>query len=140
MAAVIIRSKDVERLGKKLVKEVYNFLHNEYYLTNFPEIKIQQKKFLRNLVIKKFRYFNVTTINKPGSIKLRYEKFDENKFDEELKCVKEEIQNGTLNTYVINETLLDLDLDSEIEEDLFYKIEAFLRIYEVFENDHTYLE
>ena len=140
MAAVIIRSKDVKRLAKELVKEVYDFLHNEYILTTFPEMKIQQKKFLRNLVIKKFRYFNETIINKPNSFHLKYEKFDENKFDEELKYVKEEIQNGTLNTHVIYETLLNLDLDSEIEEDLFFKTEAFLKLYEVFESDYLYLE
>ena len=32
MAAVIIRKKDVERLGKELVKEVFEFLHDEYIL------------------------------------------------------------------------------------------------------------
>ena len=140
MAAVIIRSKDVKRLAKELVKEVYDFLHNEYILTTFPEMKIQQKKFLRNLVINKFRFFNETIINKPNSFHLKYEKFDENKFDEELKYVKEEIQNSTLNTRVIYETLLNLNLDSEIEEDLFFKTEAFLKLYEVFESDYLYLE
>ena len=139
MAAVIIRSKDVKRLAKELVKEVYDFLHNEYILTTFPEMKIQQKKFLRNLVINKFRFFNETIINKPNSFHLKYEKFDENKFDEELKYVKEEIQNSTLNTRVIYETLLNLNLDSEIE-DLFFKTEAFLKLYEVFESDYLYLE
>ena len=139
MAAVIIRSKDVKRLAKELVKEVYDFLHNEYILTTFPEMKIQQKKFLRNLVINKFRFFNETIINKPNSFHLKYEKFDENKFDEELKYVKEEMQNSTLNTRVIYETLLNLNLDSEIE-DLFFKTEAFLKLYEVFESDYLYLE
>ena len=29
MAAVIIRKKDVEQLGKELVKEIFEFLHDE---------------------------------------------------------------------------------------------------------------
>ena len=29
MVAVIIRKKEVERLGKELLKEVYDFLHDE---------------------------------------------------------------------------------------------------------------
>ena len=45
MAAVIIRKKDVERLGKELVKEVFEFLHDEYILSNFEEMKEEQKKF-----------------------------------------------------------------------------------------------
>ena len=43
MAAVIIRKKDVERLGKELVKEVYEFLHDEYILSTFEEMKEEKK-------------------------------------------------------------------------------------------------
>ena len=41
---VTIRESDVERLGKDLMKEIDNFLHDEYIL-NFPEMKLDQKKF-----------------------------------------------------------------------------------------------
>ena len=140
MAAVIIRKKDVESLGKKVLKEVYNFLHDEYILSNFEEMKAVQKKFLRNLVLYKFSYFNVTKIKKENSLEIKYEDFNENKFEDELKCVKEEIINGTLNTFVIFKTLNDLDLDVEINEDLYFKKNAFLNIFKVFDGDYTYLE
>ena len=140
MAAVIIRSKDVKRLAKELVKEVFDFLHDEYILTTFPEMEVVKEKFLRDLVLKKFRYFNVTKISKPNSFQLKYEIFDENKFDDELKCVKEEIKNETLDTHVIFNTLLDLYLDMEIDEDLYFKHKSFLDIYKVFETGYTYLE
>ena len=45
MAAVIIRKSDVERLGKDLIKEVDYFLHDEYIINSFPEMKLDQKKF-----------------------------------------------------------------------------------------------
>ena len=125
MAAVIIRSKDVKRLGKELVKEIFDFLHDEYILTNFEKMKVVPKKFLRDLVLKNFRYFNVTETRKVNSLRLEYEKFDENKFEDELKCVKEQIENGTLNTHVIFKTLLDLNLDMEIDEDLYFKKNHF---------------
>ena len=51
MAAVIIRKKDVERLGHTLLKEVYDFLHDEYILTEFEDMKKEKEKFLRNLVL-----------------------------------------------------------------------------------------
>ena len=41
---VTIRKSDVEKLGKELMKEIDNFLHDEYILT-FPEMKLDQKKF-----------------------------------------------------------------------------------------------
>ena len=50
------------------------------------------------------------------------------------------IKNGRLNNEVIYETLNILDLDIEIEEDLFFKVEAFLNLYSVFNKDYTYLE
>ena len=49
MAAVIIRKKDVDRLAKELLKEVFDFLHDEYIITTFEEMKEVQKVFLRNL-------------------------------------------------------------------------------------------
>ena len=42
---ITIRKSDVERLGKKLIKEVDYFLHDEYIINTFPEMKLDQKKF-----------------------------------------------------------------------------------------------
>lgn len=43
--SVTVRKSDVERLGKKLMKEVNDFLHDEYIINTFPEMKLDQKKF-----------------------------------------------------------------------------------------------
>ena len=45
MSSVTIRKSDVERLGKDLIKEVDYFLHDEYIINSFPEMKLDQKKF-----------------------------------------------------------------------------------------------
>ena len=42
--SVTIRKSDLERLGKDLMKEIDNFLHDEYILT-FPKMKLDQEKF-----------------------------------------------------------------------------------------------
>ena len=47
MAAVIIRRKDIVRLGKELIKEMYYLLHDEYILSKFEEIKKVQKNSLK---------------------------------------------------------------------------------------------
>ena len=41
MADFIIRKKDLENLGRKLMKEVYKFLHDEYILS-FEEMKVEK--------------------------------------------------------------------------------------------------
>ena len=94
MAAVIIRKKDLERLGKELVKEVYDFLHDDYILSTFEEIKEEQKKFLRSLVLNKFKSLNYTKKQRVNSWSIKHKDFDESKFDDELKCVKEEIKKS----------------------------------------------
>ena len=140
MAAVIIRKKDVERLGRKLLKEVYDFLHDEYILTNFEEIKEEQKRFLRNLVLFKFRSLNFTTTQKENSWSIKYEEFDENKFENKIKSLKEQIQNGNIDTEIIFKTLNHLFLDPEIDGDLFFKTKAFLNLINVINCDYRYLE
>ena len=105
MAAVIIRKKDVERLGKELVKEVFEFLHDEYILSNFEEMKEEQKKFLRNLVLFKFRSVNYSVKQKENSWSIKYEEFNESKYEEELKLIKDEIENERLDTNLMFETI-----------------------------------
>ena len=63
MAAVIIRKKDLESLGKKLIKEVYKFLHDEYILS-FKEMKVEKENLEKNLVILKFESVNFTVVQK----------------------------------------------------------------------------
>ena len=125
MAAVIIRSKDVKRLGKELLNEMFNFLHDEYILTEFKEMKAVQEKFLKNLVLNNFRYLNTTSISKKGKLEILIEPFDENRFEDELNNVKDAMKNGSISTYVIFKTLDDLDFNMEIDENLYYKQKAF---------------
>ena len=116
MAAVIIRKKDVKRLGKELLKEMYYFLHNEYILTEFEEMKEVQKKFLENLALN-----HITILNK-----------------EELK-VNIMKDNGNDIQGIYN-TLKSLNFNMKIDEDLYYKKIAFLDIFRVFEISYIYLE
>ena len=49
MAAFIIRQKDLKRLGKEILNEIFDFLHDEYILTKFKEMKVLQKVFMDKL-------------------------------------------------------------------------------------------
>ena len=52
---ITIRKSDVEKLGKDLMKEIDNFLHDEYILT-FPEMILDQKEFDRSVNKLKDKY------------------------------------------------------------------------------------
>ena len=101
---VTIRKSDVEKLGKELMKEVDNFLHDEYILT-FPEMKLDQKK-----------------------------------FDESVNRFKDKYESGSLDIKEIYHILTGIKLDDEIDGDLYFKKEAYLRLFQVLFVDYSYLE
>ena len=140
MAAVIIRKKDVDRFGRKLMKEVYKFLHDEYILNNFSEMKLEKQRLEKDLVLFKFESLNYTIVQKEKSWNIKYEDFDKSKHEKELKIIEDEIENERRNIKLIFTVLNRLNLDMEIDEDLFYKNEAFLNIFKVFDSKYEYLE
>ena len=57
-----------------------------------------------------------------------------------LKCVKDEIENGSLDTKIIFRTIVDLNFDNqELHEDLYAKAYAFKNIFSVYDSDYTFL-
>ena len=145
MSAVIIRKKDVERLGKEVLKEMNDFLHDEYILSEFEEMKKEQEKFLEN-----FAFNHINTLHKQH--KITDEKREElsKPFPETLSNKKKDEYYSNLVKYVmksdgvdtegIYHTLNSLNLDMEIDEDLYFKTKAFLDIFRVFDVQYIYLD
>ena len=146
MAAVIIRKKDVDRLGKELLKEMFDFLHDEYILTNFKEMKEVQEVFLKNLV-----FNHIITLHK--QYKITKEKREvlakpfldtlfniDKKVDYDPNLVKSAIKEDGIDTEGIYLTLLKINFCMEINENLYFKTKAFLDIFSVFKNAYSYLE
>ena len=150
MAAVIIRQKDLNHLAKTLLKEIFEFLHGEYILSEFKEMKEIQKEFLENLASNHIdmlhRQFKITEEKREELVDLM--KIDENSSELEKKCkveyvsklVENAMKDGGIDTEGIYQTLINLKIDSEINEDLYYKTKAFLDIFRVFESGYSYLE
>ena len=155
MAAVIIRQKDLKRLGKKLLNEIFDFLHNEYILTEFKQMKKVQEKFLEKLAFNHIntlrRQYKITEEKREELVKPFLDtlfKTDENSSDLEKSArdlfisnlVKKAMKNDGVDTQGIYLTLISLNLDMEIDEGLYYKTKAFLDIFRVFETAYSYLE
>ena len=155
MAAVIIKQKDVKRLGKELLNEMFEFLHDEYILTEFKEMKEVKKEFLNNLILNHIntlhRNFKISDKNREVILKPFLDEKN-NKVENELKIlkdakeefesklVKNTMEDGGIDTEGIYQTLNNLKLNMEINEDLYYKTKAFLDIFRVFESGYSYLE
>ena len=93
---VTIRKSDIEKLGKELIKEVNNFLHDEYIINTFPETKLDQKK-----------------------------------FDDSVNRLKDKFESESLNIEEMYHILVKIELDDEIDGDLYFKKESFLNLFNV---------
>ena len=139
MEEVVIKKKDVDRLAKEILKEIFDFFHNEYIINNFEEIKIEKQKFLNNLVFNHILY-----TNKKGEKNDLHEQFlecffNKKEFEYTSKLVDEVMKDDGIDTSGIYITLNNLNLDEEIDGDLDCKKDSFLDIFRVFDNGYKYL-
>ena len=142
MAACIIFKKDLEQLGKKLMKDFYHHVHDDYFLTTFDEVKLERDYYDKNLVDK----FLIFHENKEKKFKNLY--FGNKKYEEIvkmppkdlLKKIEGKILDETLNYKIIFDFLYGLKLDQEINEDLYYMKKAFINMFNVYHYDYIFLE
>ena len=140
MADLVIRKKDIENLGRKTMKEVYEFLNDDYILKTFEEMKVEQKKLKEYLVnsylrmIYKVDEINYGEINSDEEIIDKYTKEleDESKYDKYLKELVAKIKDESLDIKIIYHVLDRIKLEFEIHEDLFDKKKAFIYFYSIY--------
>ena len=137
MDEIVIKKKDVDRLAKELLKEIFDFLHDEFILNKFEKMKIVQLKFLNNLV-----FNHVIYANKKGELSKQFlESFcNKKEFEYTSKLVDEAMKDDGIDTIGIYQTIKNIQLDMEADEDLHYKKIAFIHIYNVVDGDYKYLE
>ena len=146
MSACII----LEKLGKKLMKEFYYHVHDDYLLKEFDEVKLKRKYYDENLT-KEFLSFHENQEKNIVSLYFdnkRYKDLVEMKTEDLLKKIETKIKDETLNYEIIFNFLDQMDIkleiskgnDFEIDEDLFCMKKAFIHMYSVYHFDHHYLE
>ena len=146
MAAVIIRKKDLDRLGKELLNEMFDFLHDEYILTKFKEMKEVQEKFLEKLAFNHIntlhRLYKITKEKREELAKPFLDKLFsmDKKVEYDSNLVKDAMKDDGIDTEGIYHTLISINLDKERDEDLYFKTKAFLDIFRVFEVSYMYLD
>ena len=129
---MLLKKKDIEKIGKDLLKEVHEMLNNDYFKETFPEEINKKSEIFYSYLIERV-FGNCTNIIKSDT-------YNETTPEEELEFVIKMIKNGRFDIKVIYETLRLIDLDVEIEENLYFKNNSFLNLYSVFYNDYIYLE
>ena len=124
MAAVIIKQKDVKRLASTLLNEIYNFLHEEYILTEFKEMKEVQKEFLNSICVNHIntlhKQYKITKEKREELIKPFLYNGESIKVLYNSKLVKDAVKDDGIDTEGIYQTLNKLKLDMEINEDLYF--------------------
>ena len=135
MDEVVIRKKDLDRLARTLLKEIFEFIQDEYSLR---ELK---KDFLNKVVLNHVIYSNQKDKKYELSNSILESIFNkEDEFEGFLKPVKDAMKDDGIDTEGIYLVISEFKLDMETHEDLYYKKEAFLDIFRLFETGYTYLE
>ena len=159
---IIITKSNLENLGKKTIKKVYeilNFCDDDFYLGEIRKKLKKEKDKLDNFLINHI-FFNIKTkvkyFNPKTECKIYFEiddnfKTDKNEsdiypaFNDNLKKfylekIKEKIENESLDIDLIFEALSKIELIWDMNEDTYCERKAFLNIYKVFYNDYKELE
>ena len=150
MRACIIQKKDLKKLGKKLMKEFYEHVHNDYLLEEFDEVKLKRKYYDENLT-KEFLSFyekKEKTFENLYFDNKSYEDLVKMKTKDLLSKIETKIKDETLNFKIISNFLSQMDIklkinkgdDFEIDEDLFCMKKAFMHMFDVYHYDYKYLE
>ena len=150
MRACIILKKDLEKLGKKLMKEFYERVHEEYFLEQFDEFKLQRKYYDKNMT-KEFLSFYEGEEKKFSNLYFgnkKYKDLLEMETEVLLEKINDKIKNETLNYKLIYDFLSTMDDklkinkcdEFEIDEDLFCMKKAFIKMFEIYHYDYYNLE
>ena len=135
MADLVIRKKDIENLGRKTMKEVYEFLNDDYILTAFNIMEEEKEKLNNSL----FDYFlrMIYNIDSDDYTEDQYEEYTKNlnsksNFNIIIKKMISKIKDESLDIEIIYNILEEIKLEFEIDEDLFVKKKAFIYFYTIY--------
>ena len=101
MAAVIIRKKDLDRLSRKLLKETFDFLHDEYILTEFEQMKLTQEIFLNSICLEHIETLfksNIITEEKREELFKQYNNLENGKLYHDKDLVKKVMEEEKIDT------------------------------------------
>ena len=94
---LVIKKKDIIKLGKDLIKEVYEFLNDDYFKETFPEEINKSLKTFNNYLVKRVFGNHDRTIE--------FDVYGETTPEEDLESVIKMIKDERLDNEVIYETL-----------------------------------
>ena len=139
---IILRKSDIEKYGRKIMKKVYKFLHDDYILS-FEEMKVEKdkiEKYLVNYYLRMIYKIDVFIFEKDKYDNYIKELEDESICKNYLKELVAKIEDESLDIDLIFNVLDKIKLDYEIDEDLYCEKKAFIHMYQVIDHYYSYLK
>ena len=135
MEDLVIRKTDILNFGRKTMKEVYEFLNDDYILSTFEEMKVEKERLEENIVIKHLKMIHGIDTFKYSE--KQYEDFnkdlnDKSKYDSIQKEMLSKIEDESLDIEIIYYVLERMKLEFEINEDLYVEKKAFIYFFSVY--------
>ena len=151
MSSVIIFKKDLDYLGRTLMKEFYFHVHEEYLLNEFEEIRLKRGYYDENITKEFLSFCKEERKSRVSALYFGDKKLEdlfEMNTEDLLKKIETKILDETLNVDIIFNFFekmdinleINKDINFELDEDLFCMKKNFINIYNVFHNDYKELE
>ena len=140
MDCVVIFKKDLDSFGKSLMKEVYSYLHDDYFLTY--DITKKLRKDWDKYLVEKFKNFhkgNKFKFDCFYSKVLKYEDLDKMNDEDLLKKIESEIKKLNIDLEIVDYVLDKLEIEPDLTEDLYYEKRAFINFYNTYHYHQSYL-
>ena len=142
MSSLIIFEKDLKKSGKKLMKNFYDVIHDDYFLKEFDKFKLQREYYDENMTKEFLEFYE----KKEENLKNLY--FDNKRYKDLLEKIETKIKDETLDYKIIYNFLSKMDDklkinrcdEFEIDEDLFCMKKAFIKAFELYHYDYYNLE
>ena len=118
MKELLIRKSDIENLGKKVMKEVYEFLHDDYILT-FEEMKIEQdniEKYLVDYYLRDIHKIKLPFVYDVSKKELEDEGFDNNLINGVISLINIDLKLNEIDEIKYKEYEKELKDESKYKE------------------------
>ena len=121
----IIFKKDLEKLGKKVMKEFYSLVHDKYMLT-FPEIKLK-RKYYNSIILKNYLEYSLEKLEKDYILNSLKTTKSESK-DETIESKDETIESKDETIESKDETIESKDEIIGLEDEILEQENDFLNV------------
>ena len=143
MNAVIIDKRDVDKIAKELLKEIFDYFNNEEAIEDYREkeiLKKTRKDFFHKICLNYIFHIRIKNNFKCDRIDKKIVDKLILKESYDLNILNEAMKDNAIDTKAIYNSVKFIYISNNLNEDLNSKRNAFKKFYEILVEDYVWLK